>query len=164
MMIRAMMIASVIGFGFAMGAAQAETASVATLTQVGGKVMVNKGKGFVAAKSGMALAENDRLITLDASSASVVFADGCVNNVKANSVLSVSKAAGCKAPALAVNSSMPLRYAQGTSITTTDAGKLGTVETIGGISGKWLLIGGLITFVAAASSTDNNNNNPVSGQ
>lgn len=94
--------------------AQAELASVATLTQVTGKVMVNKGKGYVAAKSGMSLGDNDRLITLDGSSAAVVYGDGCSSNVKANSVLSVSKVLGCKAEALSVqgpNIASNLRYA-----------------------------------------------------
>jgi hypothetical protein len=97
------------------GMAQADTAAVATLAQVSGKVMVNKGKGFVTAKSGMVLADNDRLITLDESSAAVVFADGCLNTVKANSALAISKALGCKAQAASVNAPMtkaaPIRYA-----------------------------------------------------
>lgn len=94
--------------------AQAESASVATLTQVTGKVMVNKGKGYVAAKSGMSLGDNDRLITLDGSSAAVIYSDGCTSNVKANSVLAVSKALGCKAEVLSVqgnNITPAVRYA-----------------------------------------------------
>jgi hypothetical protein len=160
MMIRAITIASVMSLGLTVGYAQAETSSVATLTQVGGKVMVNKGKGFVAAKSGMALAETDRLITLDGSSASVVFADGCVNNVKANSVLAVS--AGCKAQAMSVNSSMPMRYAQ-TGGTQNDAGSGGggggsllDTKTLG-ILGGAAIVGCLITC-------DNDDDNNISGQ
>jgi hypothetical protein len=156
MMIRAITIASVMSLGLTVSAAQADTASVATLTQVGGKVMVNKGKGFVAAKSGMALAENDRLITLDASSASVVFADGCVNNVKANSVLAVSKAAGCKTQAMNVNSPMPIRYAQ-TGGTQNDG------NTGGGEGGNkmmpWLIGGGAILLLAST-----NDDKKVSGE
>lgn len=159
MNIRVITVAAMVSLGFSVSAAQAESASVATLTQVDGKVMVNKGKGFVTAKAGMGLAENDRLITLDASSAAVVFADGCVNNVKANSVLAVSKTAGCKAQAANVNSSMPIRYAQ---ITTNDASLIGTTATVGGVTGTWLLVGGVITLVAVESTNDNNNS--ISGQ
>lgn len=157
MMIRTITIASVMSLGLTVGYAQAETSSVATLTQVGGKVMVNKGKGFVAAKSGMSLAENDRLITLDGSSASVVFADGCVNNVKANSVLAVS--AGCKAQAMSVNSSMPMRYAQ-TGGTQNDAGGGGgsLLNTTNlGLLGVAGIVGCLITC-------DNDDDNNISGQ
>ncbi len=116
MMIRTISVACGIAMGFALNAAYAESSNIATLTQVTGKVMVNKGKGFTMAKAGLGLADSDRLITLDDSSASVVFTDGCVNNVKANSVLAISKSAGCKAQAAMVNTPAPtasvMRYAQ----------------------------------------------------
>lgn len=163
MMIRAITIASVMSLGLTVGYAQAETSSVATLTQVGGKVMVNKGKGFVAAKSGMALAGTDRLITLDGSSASVVFADGCVNNVKANSVLAVS--AGCKAQAMSVNSSMPMRYAQ-TGGTQNDAGSGGSGGGGGGslLDTTTLGILGGAAIVGCLITCDNDDDNNISGQ
>jgi hypothetical protein len=90
--------------------------------------MVNKGKGFTMAKAGLGLSENDRLITLDDSTASVVFAEGCVNNVKANSVLAISAATGCKSQAVSVNSTSPtvMRYAQTTP--TNDGGNTGNQD------------------------------------
>jgi hypothetical protein len=113
MMVKMMSLVGALALTFAAGA-QAETTSVATLSQVTGKVMVNKGKGFVAAKSGMALADNDRLITLDGSSAAVVYGDGCTSQVKANSVLAINKALGCKSEVMAVQGqslASPIRYA-----------------------------------------------------
>ncbi len=142
MMIRTISVACGIAMGFAMNVAVADSASVATLTQVTGKVMVNKGKGFTMAKAGLGLADSDRLITLDDSSASVVFADGCVNSVKANSVLAISKSAGCQAQAALVNTPAPtasvMRYAQTPPATNDGGGNTGPSYTP-------LYIGGAIT-------------------
>lgn len=172
---------------FAVGA-QAESAGVATLTQVTGKVMVNKGKGYVAAKSGMSLGDNDRLITLDGSSAAVLYGDGCSSNVKANSVLAVSKALGCKAEALSVqgpNIASNLRYAavggtpsvddsDGDGVTNaldkcpdTPLGKVvnndGCIPGGGGLVNGGSLVGGIVvgSIILGETVTDDNS---ISGQ
>jgi hypothetical protein len=124
---RAIALISAMALGVGVSAAQADTASVATLTQVNGKVMVNKGQGFTTAKAGMSLSNNDRIITLDDSSAAIAFADGCVNSMKSNSVLAVSKTVGCNAQAMSVHSTMPtggkaLQYAAvGGTVTANDS-------------------------------------------
>jgi hypothetical protein len=176
-----------LAMAFAAGA-QAETTSVATLSQVTGKVMVNKGKGFVAAKSGMALADADRLITLDGSGAVVVYGDGCASQMKANSVMSVSKALGCKSEALSVqgaNIASNLRYAavgatpgiedsDGDGVPNaldkcpdTPLGKVvnneGCIPGAGGTINGGVVVGGIIvgSIIAGNSSSDNTG---VSGQ
>ncbi len=161
MVIRSIVVACAVALGAGVSVAQAAN-EVATLGQVAGKVMVNKGKGFTAAKAGMGLANNDRLITLDGGSASVVYMDGCTTNVKPNSVLAISGAAGCKAQALSVyapapTTSQPIRFAA-VGDTKTD----GTIETVTA-TGKWVWIGGALVFVAAVNNSSSDND-PISGQ
>jgi hypothetical protein len=81
----------------AMAAAHADpNIQLASLSSVDGKILVNQGHGYVAAKPGMMLSDGDRVIALDGSSAAVVYSDGCVTQLKENNVLALSKSAGCK--------------------------------------------------------------------
>ena len=75
--------------------AYADQVQLASLSNLDGKVLVNQGRGFVAAKPGMVLNDGDRVIALDGSKAAVVYADGCVTQLKENSLLAMSKAGGC---------------------------------------------------------------------
>ena len=102
----------------AAGIAQAD-ASMASLVSVSGKVLVDQGKGFVTAKPGMVLGEQDRIITLKDSAASVAFADGCVSKLKSNNLLTVDKEAGCSKQAVSTQE-QPLRYAAAIGDTRTD--------------------------------------------
>lgn len=70
-------------------AAADRTILLASLGDINGKVLVNKGKGFVSAKPGMDVRPGDRIVTLDNASAKVVFNNGCVTSLKENSVLGV---------------------------------------------------------------------------
>ena len=81
----------------AMAAAHADpNIQLASLSSVDGKILVNQGHGYVAAKPGMMLSDGDRIIALDGSSAAVVYSDGCVTQLKENNILAMSKGAGCK--------------------------------------------------------------------
>lgn len=85
---RRIALSLVISGSFAFTAAAADrTILLASLDDVNGKVLVNKGKGFVSAKPGMEVRPGDRIVTLDNASAKVVFNSGCVTNLKENSVL-----------------------------------------------------------------------------
>lgn len=87
------------GLGLCLQAATyaAEPGSVASVGDVEGTVMVDHGKGFVTSKAGEKLYENDRVITLEGSSAKVVFADGCAASLKSNNMIVVKADPGCKA-------------------------------------------------------------------
>lgn len=93
-------------------AVQAEPIRLASLANIDGKILVNKGKGFVSAKPGMALTDGDRVIALDGSRAAVVYPDGCVTQIKENSLLAMEKGAGCNKELVRTGANQPLRYAQ----------------------------------------------------
>jgi hypothetical protein len=77
--------------------AQDAPASLATLNKAEGKVMVDKGTGFVSATANTPLNQGDRVITLGGSGAEVVFADGCKAQLKENHMMVISAEQGCKA-------------------------------------------------------------------
>ena len=54
----------------------ADPVADATLAEFAGKTLVNKGDGLVSGKPGAVLHDGDRVITLDKSSARIVFPDG----------------------------------------------------------------------------------------
>jgi hypothetical protein len=83
--------------------AQEELATLATLKKTGGTVMVNRGKGFVTSTVNTRLSEGDRVVTLDASSAEIMFNDGCGAQLKANSLMVISGESGCKAAIASVD-------------------------------------------------------------
>ena len=78
----------------ASGAQAAEKIVLASLGDVNGKVMINQGRGFVAARAGMEVSVGDRVIALEGASAQVVYKDGCVTNLKERNLLPVD-AKGC---------------------------------------------------------------------
>lgn len=109
----------------AASAASAQTAAplqVASVGPVSGKVMINKGKGFVAARPGTALAPGDRLISLSGSTAAIVYPDGCVTELRENSLLAVDKRTQCSTQPISTGATEPLRVAQAIGGTATDAG------------------------------------------
>jgi hypothetical protein len=88
---------------------------LASLSSVDGKILVNQGHGYVAAKPGMMLSDGDRVIALDGSSAAVVYSDGCVTQVRENNILAMNQAAGCKQQPVGtghVGAAEPMRVAQ----------------------------------------------------
>jgi hypothetical protein len=79
-----------------LASAQDAPASLATLNKAEGKVMVDKGAGYVSATANTPLNKGDRVITLGGSGAEIVFADGCKSQLKENHMMVIS-AEGCKA-------------------------------------------------------------------
>jgi hypothetical protein len=107
-------IATALGL-LAAAAAGAQTAAplqVASLGPVNGKVMVNKGKGFVAARQGTALAPGDRLISLNGASTVIVYPDGCAAEMRENSLLAVDQRTNCSTKPVATGATEPVRLAQ----------------------------------------------------
>ncbi len=155
--------------GLVHAGAQAEPIQLAALSSVEGKVLVNKGKGFTSAKPGTPLVEGDRVISLNGSSAAVVYKDGCVTQLKENSLLALDKAAGCGKEAVKTGGSQqPLRYAQAIGATQTDAGGSG-----GGpgnpnkddpnyfVLGAWGV--GVLCATGVICHHGNSDNRPISG-
>ena len=94
---------------------------IASLGPVTGKVMINKGKGFSAARSGAVLAPGDRVIALNGSSAAIVYPNGCVAELRENSLLAVDNRTQCSTKPVSTAATEPLRLAQAIGGTATDA-------------------------------------------
>lgn len=151
---------------FATGMAQADASNLASLVSVSGKVLVDQGKGFVAAKPGMKLNDKDRVITLNDSAAAVAYADGCVNTLKSNNLLTVDQQAACSKQALSTQ--QPLRYAAAIGDTRTDvpanagAGSSAGAPAASGFNAALPLIMGGAIGVMVASEDDGSDNKPIS--
>lgn len=78
----------------------AESESVAKISDAGGTVMVDRGKGFVSTQVDAPLFENDRVITLDGSMAEITYSDGCRTKLKSNNLIVINIDPGCKAAIL----------------------------------------------------------------
>lgn len=151
-------------------AAQAEPIQLASIAAIDGKILVNKGKGFVSAKPGMPLAEGDRVIALDGAKAAVVYADGCTTQVTENSLLALAKGAGCNAQP--VKTGGPVRVAQAIGGTatdtkpkdTTDKRPAGAPPADGTSSTGVILIGGGILAGGMIADGYRSDNRPISGQ
>lgn len=160
---------------------QAESLQLAMLSNVDGKILVNKGKGFISAKSGMALQPGDRIVALDGSRAAVVYPDGCVTKLDENSLLALDKSATCSTVAVKTGGAQqPLRYAQAMGDTMNDAGPGGSaggagagaggagagaggVGAGGAVSAMYGVVGiGAFAALANHQVNNNNNDNPVS--
>ena len=94
-------LAAVAGLMFAgassLAAAQDTPAGLATLSKADGKVMVDKGTGYVSVTANTPLSQGDRVITLGGSNAEIVFADGCRAQLQENHMMVISAEQGCKA-------------------------------------------------------------------
>jgi hypothetical protein len=100
----------------------------ATLQDLSGKVLVNKGDGLVSGKAGTALVDGDRIVTLDKSGARIVFPDGCGVALEENMIFVVNAQLGCKAVPVASNQPV----APGGLTTPTQGLILGTAYVGGG--------------------------------
>lgn len=83
--------------GFASIALAQPQAPVAKLAQVEGRVMVNTGTNYVMAASGTLLQPGTKVATTKGASVAIVYNDGCVKQVKENSILTVGQATECAA-------------------------------------------------------------------
>lgn len=122
--------------------------SAATLQDLNGKVLMNKGNGLVSGKSGAALVDGDRIVTLDKSGARIVFPDGCSVDLEENMIFVINAELGCKA--LPVASTPPPVPAAG--LTTAQGLLIGAVVVGGG------------AIIISNGSSNSNDNRPVSRQ
>ena len=71
----------------------------AQMQSVQGKVLINQGKGFVAALSGLALKPGDKILVGMQASAVVTYQNGCEVSVSEPKVFKIAKTAPCEAGA-----------------------------------------------------------------
>ena len=65
------------------------------IRQLDGTVLINQGKGFFVAQSGMKLYSGNRVLVMTDSSARVVFSDACVVDMAANSLFTFQGVTDC---------------------------------------------------------------------
>lgn len=148
----------------ATAATTATTATTVKLSQVQGDVMVNNGSRFVKATSGLEIKPGAKIVTAKGAAVSLVYQNGCVKQLKQNSMLTVGAAVECTAKA----NSERVYVAEAVGDTATDAAK--PAETALGANsgapliGSKFIIGGLVvagvaTAAVVANNNDNNANN-----
>lgn len=146
------LLASVLALGVA-GVAQA--APVAMLFNVQGKVLVNQGRQFVPARSGMALNIGDRVLLMDGAHAMVEYGSGCSLPLAPNSAATIT--ARCLVSPENVN--MMQAVGGGDSNTGNGDNKYTPPPTN---YTPALIIGGVVVIAAIAASGGGGSNNPVS--
>lgn len=128
-------------------------ATVATpvkLTQVQGDVMVNNGSRFVKAVSGTELKPGAKIVTAKSSNVSLVYQNGCVKQLKQNTMHTVGTAEQCAAN---IGKERTYVAALGDTSLVIPANNVIINPVIIGF------VGALGTVVATQSNNDNNNNN-----
>lgn len=110
-MLKKILVAAGLGLCFQAASYAAEPGSVASIEGADGTVMVDRGKGFVSSKAGDSLFENDRVITLEGSSAKILFSDGCAANLKSNNMMIIKADPGCKAAIVDATKTSPTAVA-----------------------------------------------------
>ena len=65
------------------------------LTSMQAPVMVNQGEAYVDAQDSMMLSAGDRLMVMQGGSAQIQFANGCIQNIRANEIVTVGTADAC---------------------------------------------------------------------
>lgn len=86
------LVASMLG----LSAAQAAS-NFAEINLMQGKVLVNQGEGFVALAEGSALKAGDKVLVGKDSSVIIAYNGGCAVSINEAKVVTVAKAAPCKA-------------------------------------------------------------------
>lgn len=75
---------------------------IANLSEPQGRVLVNQGEEYVIGRTGMSLYSGDRIVTMDSSTVSVAYSNGCSVDLPENSQLTLTKPDECQQAAAAV--------------------------------------------------------------
>ena len=138
------LLATALALGM-VGVAQANP--VAIVYKMHGKVMVNQGQKFIAAKAGMPLSVGDRILVMAGSDASIEYGNGCTLSMVPNSSITVTP--DCKnAQALAA----------------TQQGNTAAMDPPHTDYTPYILIGGIaaVALIAAASGGGSSYSAPMS--
>lgn len=145
-----------VAFAAATASAAEDKIVLAALGDVTGKVLVNKGQGFVSARQGMEVRSGDRVLALGDSAAKVVYKTGCVTDLKENQVLAIGSS-GCETQPMNSRSD-PVKLAQASTqgsimLTPMVAGQaLGAPATVAGANttiGTMMFLGGTSLMVVS---------------
>lgn len=82
---------------FSMAVSAEQAPATVKLSQVTGNVMVNDGTRFVKAASGVQIKPGTKVIASKDSTLDIIYQNGCVKQVKANTMLTVGTQADCVA-------------------------------------------------------------------
>jgi hypothetical protein len=131
------LISALLLFSTLVTAGQAATQETkATLEDLSGKVLMNKGDGLVSGKAGSSLVDGDRIITLDKSGAKIVFTDGCTVTLEENNIFVINAELGCKAlPLASTGAAAPAGGFNAATAALIGAGAVGLGLALGGGGG-----------------------------
>lgn len=131
----------------------------ARLLQVQGKVLVNDGTRYAPAKSGAEVKAGTKIITSKEATANLVYKNGCLKEVKPNTMLVVGTPADCKA--MVSNERIHVAAAAG-EVTLATANQSNAQWLFK--NGRWVLVAlgtGAVIAVATNSGGDSNNPPPL---
>ncbi len=159
-------LALLLGLGVGLDAQAAEP--VAKLTQMEGKVLVNKGKIFTQAQAGMPLERGYRILIPAGGSAQVVYKDGCVLPLGPNSLLTIEGKNQCSEGAIVAQLNPGVRLAQAGGGPVTTTAPASTAPAVAGIPVPALIAAGAFAGVVAVGATSGNGGGggggPISAQ
>lgn len=137
---------------------------VAKLAQVDGTVMVNQGTAYKKAASGAVLQQGAKIVTTKGATVAVVYKDGCIKQLKENSILTVGPASECTAK----QSNERVYLADAVGETATDAPSAGAGSMGGGsaLSGNMIALGlgGLVVAGGAISISNTKDDRNASAE
>jgi hypothetical protein len=149
-----------------LGSAQAAAETDATLSEVVGTVLVNQGKLYQPAQSGMKLPLNARVLTKDGASAIVASKQGCVTRLGANSLFVVNQADPCrggpaaqKVDPVAVLSPANAGGSAGTAASGNPGGLSTNTLVLIGAGTAAVVAGGVVGGLAASGGLESSSNN-----
>lgn len=131
---------------------------IASISQPKGTVLINQGREYVGARAGQKLRAGDRIMTMDKSQVSVVYKNGCVDQLEANTRLTLRSEDECVAKL--AQKSGGQKAAGGTAAAAALAQGGSGAALFGGGLGTFAVVGGGI--VAGAVVVNNNNDNGAS--
>lgn len=135
-------------------AAAENTSSVVKLTQIKGRVIVNTGNSIQAAKSNALVPAGTKIITGNDGFVTLIYKDGCVKELKANSMLTVGDATDCIAGA------PKERVYQAEAVGATNSPKIPPSTSIPEVGGEYILGAlGLAGGLVYLATRDNGNRN-----
>lgn len=154
---------NVVAAGLLVGSAGLANAEVADgsarLLQVQGKVLINDGARYTPAKSGAEVKTGTKIITAKGATANLVYKNGCVKEVKTNTMLVVGTPAECAS--MISNERIHVAAAAG-EVTLETANRSNAAWLFR--DGRWVLVAlgtGAVVAVAATNGGDGSNPPPL---
>lgn len=142
-----------LGLGGGMGAQATEP--VAKVIKIKNKVLINSGRDYAGAQPGQALEKGQRVLTLEESSATVEYRNGCRLELGSNSLLTVADQAQC------LQGGTVGAAASGGGASADTAAEPAVAGIPVGLMGAAAAVAATVT---AAATSDNSDNQPLSAE